>query len=68
MVRLQIVLDFEEADALQTLALGELRDPRDQVRLIVRRELQHRKLLSADLAPSRGDPTVNSAPDRPPDQ
>lgn len=60
MVRLQIVLDLEEAEALQTLAMGELRDPRDQVRLIVRRELQHRQLLRTDPATASNERVGNT--------
>jgi len=41
-VRLQINLNKTEADALAHLAASELRDPRDQIRLIVRQELQRR--------------------------
>jgi hypothetical protein len=45
MVRLQIVLDPAEAEALAMWAESELRDPRDQIRLVVRRELERRGLL-----------------------
>ena len=45
MVRLQVMLDPAEADALATWAESELRDPRDQIRLVVRRELERRGLL-----------------------
>ena len=45
MVRLQVVLDPSEADALAQWAASELRDPRDQVRLVLRQELQRRGLL-----------------------
>jgi hypothetical protein len=48
MVRLQIVLDPEEAEALAMWAGCELRDPRDQVRLVLRRELQRQGLLDAN--------------------
>ena len=41
----RIGLSREEADALIKLAYSELRDPRDQIRLIVRHELQEKKLL-----------------------
>jgi hypothetical protein len=47
MIRFQIVLEPDEADALLGLAQSELRDPRDQVRHIVRDELVRRHLLSA---------------------
>ena len=46
MVRLQIGLSMTEADALTRWANSELRDPRDQIRFLLRRELQRRGLLS----------------------
>lgn len=48
MVRLQVVLDPAEAEALAMWAAPELRDPRDQIRLVVRRELRRLGLLEAD--------------------
>ena len=39
MVRFQIVLNSEEADALNKWANSEYRDPREQVRFVLRREL-----------------------------
>ena len=45
MVRLQVLLDPTEADLLARLAASELRDPRDQIRLVIRQELQRRGLL-----------------------
>jgi hypothetical protein len=45
MVRIQIVLNPQEGRALTNLADRELRDPRDQVRLIVRQELERLGLL-----------------------
>jgi len=48
MVRLQIVLDPGEAEALAMWAESELRDPRDQIRLVLRRELQRQGLLDAN--------------------
>jgi len=52
MVRLQVMLDPAEADALATWAESELRDPRDQIRLVVRQELKRRGLLHvAENAP-----------------
>ncbi len=47
MVRLQVLLDTSEANLLAQLAASELRDPRDQIRLIVRQELKRRGLLPA---------------------
>lgn len=54
MVRLQVRLDPTEADALAKLAFRELRDPRDQVRLILRTELERRGLLNGEPSP-RGE-------------
>lgn len=45
MVRLQVVLDPAEADALARLATLEMRDPRDQIRMVLRRELEKCGLL-----------------------
>ncbi len=45
MVRLQVLLDTTEANLLAQLAASELRDPRDQIRLIIRQELERRGLL-----------------------
>jgi hypothetical protein len=45
MAGLRVNLNWEEAQALKILAESELRDPRDQVRVIVRQELQRRGLL-----------------------
>lgn len=50
MIKLQVTLDEAEADALAKLAYSELRDPRDQIRLIVRRELEKLGLLSIDTS------------------
>ncbi len=48
MVRLQVMLDPAEAEALATWAECELRDPRDQIRLVLRRELERLGLLEAN--------------------
>jgi len=48
MVRFQIVLTHEEADALFKLSENNLRSPRDQVRYLVRKELVRIKLLFAE--------------------
>ena len=53
MVRYQISLDPEEADSLARLAASEYRDPRDQIRVILRQELERRGLL---LSSSETDP------------
>ena len=47
MVRLQVVLDAGEAEALARWAASELRDPRDQIRLVLRQELERRGLLQS---------------------
>lgn len=47
MIRIQISLPEEEARALAALAERELRDPREQVRHILREELERRDLLKA---------------------
>jgi hypothetical protein len=44
--RITVTLEREERSALMRLAEAELRDPRDQARLILRHELQQRGLLS----------------------
>lgn len=44
MVKLQVVLDPVEADALAQWAASELRDPRDQIRMVLRQELKRRGL------------------------
>ena len=45
MIRIQITLPEDEARALAVLTAHELRDPREQVRLIVRDALEKRGLL-----------------------
>lgn len=45
MVRLQVALEPSEADALARWAASELRDPRDQIRVVLRQELERRGLL-----------------------
>jgi hypothetical protein len=55
MVKLQVNLDHAEADALLQLARRELREPREQVRAILRRELQHQGLLDCDKEAEQGE-------------
>jgi len=43
--RLQISLSKDEASALARWAMSELRDPREQIRFLVRQELSRRGLL-----------------------
>ena len=54
--RLQITLSPREADALARLAGSELRDPRDQIRLMVRGELERSGLLLPDDQETAGLP------------
>lgn len=48
MVNLRVTLSPQEADALAKLAYSKLRDPRDQIRWLLRRELQRLKLLKPE--------------------
>lgn len=50
MVRLQVTLDKNEADLRAQWAASEMRDPRDQIRFIVRERLIERGLLPADIS------------------
>lgn len=45
LTRITIPISVEEREALRTLALNEMRDPREHVRLILRRELTRKRLL-----------------------
>jgi hypothetical protein len=45
MIRYLISLEPEEANVLYELAASEMRDPRDQIRFILRMELERRGLL-----------------------
>lgn len=49
LIRFRLVKD--EAQALQQLSSAELRNPREQVRYILRRELERRGLLPASVNP-----------------
>lgn len=53
MIRLQIALDPTEADRLAALAASQLRDPRDQVRYILRRELERVGMLPDAQEPAQ---------------
>jgi hypothetical protein len=48
-IKLQVSLDSYEAEALARLAAAELRDPREQIRFILREELRRRNLLPAEI-------------------
>lgn len=64
MVRLQITLDPVEANVLARWAASELRDPRDQIRFVLRQALEQRGLLqlsesiSADQCAQAQPPNV----------
>jgi len=47
-MKFAVTLSRREADALLVLAEKQLRDPREQIRLIVRRELRRRRLLELE--------------------
>ncbi len=63
MVRLQLLLDRTEAEALSRWAAAELRDPRDQIRLVLRQELERRGLLQSTEDVADGQ-DVSSQADR----
>lgn len=52
---LRIQLNWQEAQALKALSASELRDPRDQARIIIRCELERCGLLKA-TPPREPDP------------
>ena len=54
-VRVYVVFDDQEAQALTTLAKRELRYPKDQIRLFVREGLQRCGLLRPPNNGSRGE-------------
>ncbi len=60
--RLTINLSTAERLAVEALAKSELRSIREQIRLIVRHDLQQRGLLVAEVSATRGissDPLMN---------
>lgn len=61
MARIVIYLTASEKDALIKLALQQLRDPRDQVRLLVQRELERCGLLEKNQSASFEDPAPESS-------
>ena len=63
MVRFQIVLDPAEADSLARWAASELRDPRDQLRMILRSELERRGLLPPTERHNQLDITEPASPE-----
>ncbi len=54
MVRMQVILEPAEADALLKLANAEFRDPREQMRVMVRDGLMRRGLLPKAIKTSVG--------------
>lgn len=61
MVRMQVVLDPAEAEALAMWAASELRDPRDQIRLVLRQELERRGLLQVTERALKGQESPSRA-------
>lgn len=53
--RMVITLNKNERQALGQLASRELRDPRDQIRLIVRQALEREHLLEVISQPNKGN-------------
>lgn len=53
MVRLQVTLEKDEADLLAQWAALEMRDPRDQIRFIIRERLIERGLHPHDALPDQ---------------
>ena len=51
MARMMITLQENEREALRTMAQREMRDPRQQAAMIIRRELERAGLLPADPRP-----------------
>ena len=58
MVRFMIVLSQEEADGLAEIAAKELRDTRDQLRLILQDELARRGIIPSQNCENSSDPTT----------
>jgi hypothetical protein len=53
MVRLQVSLSSKESEFLAHWAAEELRDPRDQIRLVLRREMECRGFLPSEGVPDQ---------------
>jgi len=53
--RIQVVLSGPERNGLTQIAKEELRDPRDQLRHILRQELYRRGLLEKEGEPGKKD-------------
>ena len=65
MYRVQVVLDEDEAKALVKLAEIKIRDPRDQIRVLVRGELERQGLLSAREVAAASQPSDGAGVSRP---
>jgi len=52
-MRLVVTLDHAEGDALARMAHNDLRDPREQLRWLLREELARRGLLSPSDVPAQ---------------
>ena len=50
--RLTVALEQPEYSALLTICTQELRNPEDQIRYIIRRELEQRGLIRVDAQPA----------------
>ena len=57
--RLMVTLERDEAAALDQMADSELRDPRDQLRMLLREAARTRGLLPSEL-PATSMPKVNN--------
>jgi hypothetical protein len=68
MVKFQLTLDENEAKALSRWAAAEMRDPRDQIRFIVRQALERQGYLPAESAGESAEGiSQQTQPDFPPD-
>jgi len=65
MTKLQVTLDMTEAELLAKLAAAELRDPRDQIRFVLRQEFERRGLLPATVKPEQTTEVSNHIAERP---
>lgn len=62
--RLTINLSKNEKQALEAIAISELRNLREQVRFILRQEFTRRGLLQSDPAPFATPPSYAPSQDR----
>ena len=61
MIRLTVILQKDEREAVIQLAQSDQRDRREQAALIIRRELQRLGLLPTDGQPLMAQPTQSEA-------